>query len=44
MAAEDHLKTRALPNLFFHINTAYAILRPNGVLQGKGDGLAGAAV
>ena len=27
----------ALPNLFFHVATAYAILRHNGVPLGKGD-------
>jgi uncharacterized protein len=43
MAAEDYLKTWALPNMFFHITTAYAILRHNGVVLGKGDYLAGAA-
>ena len=31
----------ALPNLFFHVTTAYAILRHNGVELGKGDYLAG---
>jgi len=42
MAAEDYLKTWALPNMFFHITTAYAILRHNGVVLGKGDYLMGA--
>ena len=42
MSAEDYLKTWALPNMFFHITTAYAILRHNGVVLGKGDFLAGA--
>ncbi len=44
MTAEDYLKTWALPNVFFHITTAYAILRHNGVALGKADYLAGAAV
>ena len=43
MTAEDYLKTWALPNMFFHITTAYAILRHNGVVLGKSDFLAGAA-
>lgn len=42
MMAEDYLKTWALPNVFFHITTAYAILRHNGVALGKADYLAGA--
>jgi uncharacterized protein len=43
LSAEDYLKTWALPNMFFHITTAYAILRHNGVVLGKGDYLMGAA-
>ncbi|MFM7085327.1 MAG: DUF1993 family protein [Hyphomicrobium sp.] len=43
MLAEEYLKTWALPNMFFHITTAYAILRHNGVVLGKSDYLAGAA-
>ena len=43
MSAEDYLKTWALPNMFFHTTTAYAILRHNGVVLGKGDYLMGAA-
>ena len=43
LSAEDYLKTWALPNVFFHITTAYAILRHNGVVLGKGDYLMGAA-
>ena len=27
----------ALPNFFFHVTTAYAILRANGVALGKPD-------
>ncbi|MEZ5652407.1 MAG: DUF1993 domain-containing protein [Burkholderiaceae bacterium] len=42
MRAEDYLKTWALPNMFFHITTAYDILRHNGVVLGKADYLAGA--
>ena len=42
MRAEDYLKLWVLPNMFFHITTAYAILRHNGVELGKGDYLVGA--
>lgn len=41
-SAEDYLKTWALPNMLFHITTAYNILRHNGVALGKSDYLAGA--
>ena len=41
LTAENYLKTWALPNMFFHITTAYAILRHNGVTLGKGDYLMG---
>ena len=42
MKGEAYLKHWVLPNLFFHVTTAYAILRHNGVDLGKGDYLAGA--
>jgi hypothetical protein len=42
MKAEAYLKHWALPNFFFHVTTAYAILRHNGVELGKADYLAGA--
>jgi hypothetical protein len=42
MKGEAYLKHWALPNFFFHITTAYAILRHNGVELGKADYLAGA--
>lgn len=42
MKGEDYLKTWALPNFYFHISMAYAILRHNGVPLGKADYLAGA--
>ena len=42
LAAEAYLKHWMLPNLFFHVTTAYAILRHNGVELGKGDYLMGA--
>jgi len=42
MTAQAYLTTWALPNFFFHITTAYAILRHNGVDLGKPDYLVGA--
>ena len=42
MSGEAYLKHWALPNMFFHVTTAYAILRHNGVDLGKRDYLAGA--
>ena len=33
----DYLEQYALPNFFFHLTTAYAILRHSGVEIGKGD-------
>lgn len=32
-----YLLTYGLPNFFFHVTTAYALLRHNGVELGKGD-------
>ena len=43
MQAQAYLTTWALPNMFFHITTAYNILRHNGVQIGKMDYLMGAA-
>lgn len=43
MKAEAYLKHWMLPNMFFHITTAYLILRHNGVSLGKRDYLVGAA-
>jgi len=43
MTAQAYLTTWVLPNLFFHVTTAYAILRHNGVDLGKQDYLVGAA-
>lgn len=37
MAAQDYLVEFALPNFYFHLNHAYAILRHNGVQLGKID-------
>jgi len=38
---EDLLLKRSLPNFFFHVTTAYNILRHNGVEIGKGDFMGG---
>jgi hypothetical protein len=35
--AQDYLLKQALPNFYFHVTTAYAILRHNGVAIGKRD-------
>ena len=40
----DYLERWAKPNFFFHITTAYAILRHCGVEIGKPDYLAGGAI
>ncbi len=37
MTGEAYLKHFALPNFFFHVTTAYALLRHNGVDVGKMD-------
>ncbi|KAK9371439.1 uncharacterized protein V1513DRAFT_455759 [Lipomyces chichibuensis] len=37
MTGQSYLTNFALPNFFFHLNTAYAILRNKGVQIGKGD-------
>jgi hypothetical protein len=37
MTGADYLLEHALPNFFFHLNHAYAILRHNGVPLGKAD-------
>jgi len=42
LKAEAYLKHWMLPNLYFHVTTAYAILRHNGVDLGKSDYLMGA--
>jgi hypothetical protein len=41
MQGQAYLTTWVLPNFFFHITTAYAILRHNGVDLGKSDYLVG---
>jgi hypothetical protein len=37
MLGSDYLRELALPNFYFHVTTAYAILRHNGVDLGKSD-------
>ncbi|CAK7214184.1 hypothetical protein SEUCBS140593_002097 [Sporothrix eucalyptigena] len=41
LPAKAYVLNYALPNLFFHIQTAYAILRAQGVPLGKSDYLGG---
>lgn len=43
MKGEAYLKHWVIPNVFFHVTTAYAILRHNGVDLGKRDYLLGAS-
>jgi len=43
LSAEAYLTQWMLPNLFFHVTTAYTMLRHNGVELGKGDYLLGSA-
>ena len=42
MRGEDYLRHWALPNVFFHVTMAYALMRHNGVDLGKTDYLLGA--
>ncbi|MDI1232425.1 MAG: DUF1993 domain-containing protein [Methylobacter sp.] len=37
LAGQSYLLSYGLPQFFFHITTAYAILRSNGLNVGKGD-------
>lgn len=37
LRADDYLISRQVPNFFFHVTTAYALLRAGGVEIGKGD-------
>jgi hypothetical protein len=41
LKGEFYLKHYVLPNLYFHLTTAYALLRHNGVDLGKSDYLGG---
>jgi len=40
ITGETYFLTRSLPNFYFHVTTAYDILRHRGVPVGKGDFLA----
>jgi hypothetical protein len=42
MRGEDYLRHWALPNVYFHVTMAYALMRHNGVDLGKTDYLLGA--
>ena len=35
LSGRDYLFTNAMPNFYFHVTTAYDILRANGVELGK---------
>jgi hypothetical protein len=37
MKGTDYVRSYAIPNFFFHVTTAYSILRHNGVELGKVD-------
>lgn len=37
LEGKDYLVQHAIPNFYFHVTAAYAILRSNGVDLGKGD-------
>lgn len=37
LSGRDYLHHQAMPNFYFHVTTAYAILRACGVELGKGD-------
>lgn len=37
LSAHDYLQTMAIPNFYFHVMTAYSIMRANGVDIGKED-------
>jgi uncharacterized protein len=44
LTGHDYLVEMAIPNFFFHVATAYAILRHNGVPLGKPDFIGGLTV
>jgi uncharacterized protein len=44
MSGQDYAIQHAIPNVFFHITTAYSILRHNGVDVGKKDYLGALAL
>jgi hypothetical protein len=37
MSGRDYFVEHAVPNFYFHLTTAYALLRANGVALGKRD-------
>ncbi len=37
LSGGDYLRSLIIPNFYFHLTTAYAIMRANGVDIGKGD-------
>lgn len=37
MLAQDSLLSRAIPNFYFHVSTAYGLLRAGGITIGKTD-------
>ncbi len=41
LTGEDYLVELGVPNFYFHVTTAYAILRHNGVPLGKADFIGG---
>jgi hypothetical protein len=41
LSGDDFILTFALPNFYFHVSIAYAILRSNGIMLGKRDYLMG---
>jgi hypothetical protein len=41
MSGLDYAREYALPNFFFHVTTAYAILRKHGAAIGKADYMGG---
>lgn len=41
MTGFDYMREHVLPNFFFHVTTAYAILRKEGLTIGKGDFIGG---
>ena len=43
LTGQAYVMTWALPNVFFHVTTAYTILRHKGVVIGKSDYLVGPA-
>ena len=37
LRAQEYLLARQIPNFYFHVTTAYALLRHGGVEVGKSD-------